>query len=342
MEIHQRCKGTSSSAVKGLNLGPGGNSIQGLDQGTLKSLEQYRAYQQKLAANRAQVLGGLGISSTDNWSILHSLAERSKGSKSGLHRMSSLDLGLLWKAHRDQEEEQNRKHEISAVQNLPPKGPHTFKDDKTLDSAIDEKTTRPTPPKPQISNTFQSTNIGTAHKQPMAVRAQLKNVDELQPLEDIPWISDAFKPATPKLSGGATHNNLHRMSSIDLGLLWKLQQEQDTGGSIKHDTPAFGPLAHASAGIPAATPVANTEGDAGELQNLSDISWLDDSFKPASPRIAPTNASIFDDFANETGGSTLTDPNPNEANRQAFHTSEFGLCDISNYLMDDFGPSHSG
>ncbi|KAH7447784.1 hypothetical protein KP509_01G121500 [Ceratopteris richardii] len=71
--------------VKGRNLGAGIGSGTGknkkIDKGTLESLAKYRLHQ-KQYANRAQVLGGLGLSD-------------SQASSSALPRMSSLDLGFL-------------------------------------------------------------------------------------------------------------------------------------------------------------------------------------------------------------------------------------------------------
>lgn len=87
---------------KGLNLGSAVNPKAGfrlgrIDQATLKSLEQYRAYEQRLAANRAQVLGGIGILPSKQSNV----GQLTDTKGAGLQRMASVDLSLLWKAQRD-------------------------------------------------------------------------------------------------------------------------------------------------------------------------------------------------------------------------------------------------
>ncbi|MCO5610095.1 hypothetical protein L7F22_064330 [Adiantum nelumboides] len=75
--------------VKGRNLGAGIGSGPGkdkrIDVGTLESLAKFRLLQQQQVANRAQVLGGLGLSDTRSMEV----------PSGGLHRMCSLDLSFL-------------------------------------------------------------------------------------------------------------------------------------------------------------------------------------------------------------------------------------------------------
>eukprot|EP00252_Welwitschia_mirabilis_P017885 TRINITY_DN3982_c0_g1_i6.p1 TRINITY_DN3982_c0_g1~~TRINITY_DN3982_c0_g1_i6.p1 ORF type:complete len:534 (-),score=93.34 TRINITY_DN3982_c0_g1_i6:319-1920(-) len=347
MKMQQRGKGTvSSPPVKGLNLGGGVNSnlgVRGLDKGTLQSLEQYRAYQQKLAANRAQVFGGLGIYPTKSTNS-DSLAECSKGPKNNLHRMSSVDLGLLWKVQRQQEEEKNKQSDVAPLQRQSPKPFNTPKENITrFDSGYKETHISP-------DKTFQSSSVATGYKGSPSAITKLENVDELQPIQDASWSGDTFKHESTKVSG-ISKNNLPRMSSIDMGFLWKIQQDQVAGPSVKRETRTsqynassqsnVRPFPDVSVGIPTtaiqtATSLPNTQ-----TQSLDDMSWLDDTLKSSSPRLTAVGANIFEGFAHEAAGASFAGPNTNEANRQDFHATDFGLPDISDYLMDDFVPSNN-
>lgn len=81
----------STSAIKGLNLGagisPGSTAGRAIDPGTMNALAQFKSSQQKLAANRAQVLGGLGL-----------VDEQRPFGPGGLQRMASLDLSFFMQA----------------------------------------------------------------------------------------------------------------------------------------------------------------------------------------------------------------------------------------------------
>ncbi|KAI5073083.1 hypothetical protein GOP47_0011096 [Adiantum capillus-veneris] len=78
--------------VKGRNLGAGIGSgpakDKKIDVGTLESLAKYKVQQQQQVANRAQILGGLGLSDPRSMEV----------PSSGLHRMCSLDLSFLLQA----------------------------------------------------------------------------------------------------------------------------------------------------------------------------------------------------------------------------------------------------
>lgn len=81
--------GSNSSGVKGLNMGAGigtaASKSRSIHPSTMESLAQFELYQHKqAAANRAQVLGGLGLSDT-----------RPPNTSGGLQRMSSLDLSFF-------------------------------------------------------------------------------------------------------------------------------------------------------------------------------------------------------------------------------------------------------
>eukprot|EP00250_Pteridium_aquilinum_P026589 c33250_g1_i1 orf=158-2065(+) len=84
---------TPNLGVKGRNLGAGIGcgpaKDKKIDVSTMESLAKYKLHQQQHAANRAQVLGGLGLSDT------RSLADVPTG---GLQRMSSLDLSFFLQA----------------------------------------------------------------------------------------------------------------------------------------------------------------------------------------------------------------------------------------------------
>uniref|UniRef100_A0A0D6R6V8 Two-component response regulator n=1 Tax=Araucaria cunninghamii TaxID=56994 RepID=A0A0D6R6V8_ARACU len=189
---------------KGLNLGVGASSSLGagraLDQGTLKSLHQYRAYQQKVAANRAQVLGGIGIL-PPKVSNATKTPESNTGLKGGLQRMTSVDIGMLWKAQRKLDIDVNEK--TGASKNAPAK--RFNKIDKELDSVLD-----PIPEQHRVRqlnlrhSRTQSMNMADIpitfqHNKPVfpstePTKCMLPDVDELHPMADISWVESSFKP----------------------------------------------------------------------------------------------------------------------------------------------------
>lgn len=79
-----------NAGVKGRNLGAGIGIGPGkdkkIDVGTMESLAKFKLHQQQHAANRAQVLGGLGLSDTRSSSEVPAV---------GLQRMGSLDLSFF-------------------------------------------------------------------------------------------------------------------------------------------------------------------------------------------------------------------------------------------------------
>lgn len=192
MHIQPPAKSCALSPVltKGLNLGfgaspnsPGSFGIGGIDQGTLKSLEQYRAYEQKRAANRAQVLGGIGIMPSKQSSVGQLPGE----SKGGLHRMASVDLSLLWKAQRDQASNQN-----PAGSNIvDDSAAQSFKKAVKLENVQLEPIT--VQPASKHSRAHSMSNVltdfcnidlpPTGFQRP----GTLKDINELQPMEGISW-----------------------------------------------------------------------------------------------------------------------------------------------------------
>lgn len=192
MHIQPPAKSGALSPVltKGLNLGfgaspnsPGSFGIGGIDQGTLKSLEQYRAYEQKRAANRAQVLGGIGIMPSKQSSVGQLPGE----SKGGLHRMASVDLSLLWKAQRDQASNQN-----PAGSNIvDDSAAQSFKKAVKLENVQLEPIT--VQPASKHSRAHSMSNVltdfcnidlpPTGFQRP----GTLKDINELQPMEGISW-----------------------------------------------------------------------------------------------------------------------------------------------------------
>lgn len=192
MHIQPPAKSGASSPVltKGLNLGfatspnsTGSFGIGGIDQGTLKSLEQYRAYEQKRAANRAQVLGGIGIMPSKQSSVGQLPAE----SKGGLQRMASVDLSLLWKAQRDQ------------ASNQKPAGLNIGDDlaDQSIKKAVKLENVQLEPftvqPTSKHSRAHSMSNVLTdfCNIDPPLTGFQrsgmLKEINELQPMEGISW-----------------------------------------------------------------------------------------------------------------------------------------------------------
>ncbi|KAH9301828.1 hypothetical protein KI387_013411 [Taxus chinensis] len=191
---------------KGMNLGVGVSSSVGvgraLDQGTLKSLQQYRAHQQKLAANRAQVLGGIGILSP-KVSNQAKMAESRTGLKSGLQRMTSVDMGILWKAQREQVLDENEKYGINVLENEPSKRFNNI--DKEVDVVLD-----PIPEQHSVRQlslrhsrtqsmnldniplTFHNVKPATNFPTTQPVKSMLQEVDELRPMEDISWAESSF------------------------------------------------------------------------------------------------------------------------------------------------------
>lgn len=192
MHIQPPAKSGASSPVltKGLNLGFGANpnstgsfGVGGMDQGTLKSLEQYRAYEEKRAANRAQVLGGIGIMPSKQSSVGQLPAE----SKGGLQRMASVDLSLLWKAQRDLASNQN------------PAGSHIVDDsaDQSFKKAVKLENVQLEPitvqPASKHSRAHSMSNVLTdfcnIDMPPAGFQRSgtLKEINELQPMEGISW-----------------------------------------------------------------------------------------------------------------------------------------------------------
>jgi len=197
MKLQQGEKGvTSSSGAKGLNLGTGVSSslgVRGLDQSTLKSLQQYRAYQQKLVANRAQILGGIGIC-PPNFSNTAKVPESMGGSKSGLQRMSSVDMGLLWKAQREQAADENEKHGTANLQNLSQKKLNSSEQRRFRGSHPRHSRTRTLTDMPIV---FQSAKPEVTFQNTPPAKSMLQDVDELLPMDDISWLDSTFRPESP-------------------------------------------------------------------------------------------------------------------------------------------------
>lgn len=245
MKLQQGEKGVASpSGAKSLNLGTGvssGLGVRGLDQSTLKSLQQYRAYQQRLVANRAQVLGGIGIL-PPNVSIPAKVLESTGGSKSGLQRMSSVDMGLLWKAQRQQASDENEKHGTADLQKLTQKKLHSVSREKeiVLDSSYQQQRFRELHPRHSRTRTItdmpmilQSDKPEVTFKNTLPAKSMLQDVDELLPMEDISWLDSTFKPESPRAGvilfdsfvqdfGGSSHSaatteesNRHAFASTD-------------------------------------------------------------------------------------------------------------------------------
>lgn len=216
MHIQPPAKSGASSPVltKGLNLGfatspnsTGSFGIGGIDQGTLKSLEQYRAYEQKRAANRAQVLGGIGIMPSKQSSVGQLPAE----SKGGLQRMASVDLSLLWKAQRDQ------------ASNQKPAGLNIGDDlaDQSIKKAVKLENVQLEPftvqPTSKHSRAHSMSNVLTdfCNIDPPLTGFQrsgmLKEINELQPMEGISWEGSTsakgeFRPVEEMSWKGSTSN----------------------------------------------------------------------------------------------------------------------------------------
>jgi SHAQKYF class myb-like DNA-binding protein len=223
---------TSSSGAKGLNLGTGVSSslgVRGLDQSTLKSLQQYRAYQQKLVANRAQILGGIGIC-PPNFSNTAKVPESMGGSKSGLQRMSSVDMGLLWKAQREQAADENEKHGTANLQNLSQKKLNSSEQRRFRGSHPRHSRTRTLTDMPIV---FQSAKPEVTFQNTPPAKSMLQDVDELLPMDDISWLDSTFRPESPRAAvilfdnfvqdvGGSSHSaatteesNRHAFASTD-------------------------------------------------------------------------------------------------------------------------------
>lgn len=198
MKLKQGEKGVaSSSGAKGLNLGTGVSSslgVRGLDPSTLKSLQQYRAYQQKLVANRAQIFGGIGVR-PPKYSDTAKVPESMGGSKSGLQRMSSVDMGLLWKAQRERTADENEKQGIANLQNLPQKRSNSSEQRRFRGSHPKHSRTRTMTDLPMI---FQSAKPEVTFQETPPAKSMLQDVDELQPMEDISWLDNTFKPESPR------------------------------------------------------------------------------------------------------------------------------------------------
>jgi len=214
MHIQPPAKSGASSPVltKGLNLGfatspnsTGSFGIGGIDQGTLKSLEQYRAYEQKRAANRAQVLGGIGIMPSKQSSVGQLPAE----SKGGLQRMASVDLSLLWKAQRDQASNQ-KPAGLNIGDDL---ADQSFKKTVKLENVQLEPF--PVQPASKHSRAHSMSNVLTdfCNIDPPLTGFQrsgmLKEINELQPMEGISWEGSTsaqgeFKPVEEMSWKGST------------------------------------------------------------------------------------------------------------------------------------------
>ncbi|GLJ21438.1 hypothetical protein SUGI_0394820 [Cryptomeria japonica] len=197
------------SSGKGLNLGVGVNSSvavgKGLDQGTLKSLQQYRAYQQKLAANRAQVLGGIGILPPKCSSPANKMPESRSGLKSGLQRMSSVDMGMLWKAQCERAFDENEKAAINFSKMKPEKRLNNIdkEEDAVLDPIPEQHGVRKLSLRLSRTQSMNMADIPITfpHDKPVTdflstepINSMLQEVDELCPMEDISWVERPFKP----------------------------------------------------------------------------------------------------------------------------------------------------
>lgn len=197
------------SSGKGLNLGVGVNSSvavgKGLDQGVLKSLQQYRAYQQKLAANRAQVLGGIGILPPKGSNLANKMAESRSGSKSGLQRMSSVDMGMLWKAQCERAFGENEKVGINTSKMKLEKEVNNIdkEEDTVLDPIPEQQSVRKLSLRhsrtqsmnmADIPNPFQQDKPAPDFLCTEPIKSMLQEVDELCPMEDISWVDSPFKP----------------------------------------------------------------------------------------------------------------------------------------------------
>eukprot|EP01018_Ginkgo_biloba_P012551 Gb_15501 [translate_table: standard] len=221
MQVQPGGKGmASSSGIKGLNLGAGVNPNTGfgmgrLDQATLKSLQQYRTCEQKLAANRAQVLGGIGmISSTQS-----NVGQLTKP-KGGLHRMASVDLSLLWKAQRDQTA--NQKSGTSNI--LDDLAAQSFKKTVKLEDVKPELVSiAPTSLRKSSSrhsrarsmsnvltnfqNTLPPANLRIAEPG----KTMLKEINELNPMEGISWVGST---SGQKADKAITETNVDLFDSL--------------------------------------------------------------------------------------------------------------------------------
>eukprot|EP01018_Ginkgo_biloba_P032409 Gb_10394 [translate_table: standard] len=252
MHIQPGGKGAASlSGVKGLNLGVGVNSSlglgRGMDQGTLKSLQQYRAYEQKLAANRAQVFGGIGML-PQKFSNTAKMPDSSTGSKGGLQRMTSVDMGLLWKAQREQSADTSEKRGTNIEQSAPKRLKNAAKmEDLEHDQTSKQHTVRHLHPRhsrtrsmSNVSTVFHSAKSMTNFENTLPSNSMLQQVDELRPMEDISWVESPIKLERDRSVAASSNifdNFVQEFESSSLSAAPTDQVNKQTFGTVDFEHP---------------------------------------------------------------------------------------------------------